>query len=233
MSLILNIDTATEQASVCLASSGRALAVRLNTVQKDHASWLHTAIHEVMQEAGKQMNDIKAVAITAGPGSYTGLRVGMASAKGLCYALKVPLILENTLYVMASVALTQIKSEHKIEDNLLICPMIDARRMEVFTAIYSRELQEIAAPRAIELENDFFMTFLNGGSILFIGTGIIKARSLLNSPKFLFYDLIYNGLHLPELSYEKYKSNQFANLAYSEPIYIKEFYSTFKTTQIP
>jgi len=233
MSLILNIDTATEHASVCLASSGTALAVRLNTIQKDHASWLHTTIHEVMQEAGKKMNDIKAVAITAGPGSYTGLRVGMASAKGLCYALNIPLILENTLYVMASAAITQLKNEKEVDDNLLICPMIDARRMEVFTAIYNPELKEVAAPQALELENDFFMTFSKNGSILFIGSGIIKARNLLNSPKFLFYDLIYNGLHLSELSYEKYKNSQFANLAYSEPIYIKEFYSTFKNTQIP
>ena len=233
MSLILNIDTATEHASVCLAASGSALAVRLNTIQKDHASWLHTAIHEVMQEAGKQMNELKAVAITAGPGSYTGLRVGMASAKGLCYALNIPLILENTLYVMANAAITQLKNEHGFDDNLLICPMIDARRMEVFTAIYSRELHEVAAPQALELKNDFFMTFSNVSAILFVGSGINKAKILLNSPKFLFYDLIYNGLHLSELSYEKYKNSHFANLAYSEPIYIKEFYSTFKTTQIP
>jgi tRNA threonylcarbamoyladenosine biosynthesis protein TsaB len=233
MSLILNIDTATENASVCLSASGAALAVRLNTIQKDHASWLHTAIHEVMQEAGMQMNDIKAVAITAGPGSYTGLRVGMASAKGLCYALNIPLIIENTLYVIASAGITQLKNENAVDDNLLICPMIDARRMEVFTAIYSRELQEVAAPQALELGNDFFMTFSNGGSMIFVGTGIFKAKALLNNPKFLFYDLIYNGLHLSELSYEKYKNKQFANLAYSEPIYIKEFYSTFKNTQIP
>jgi len=233
MSLILNIDTATENASVCLAASGTALAVRLNNIQKDHASWLHTAIHEVMQESGTQMNDIKAVAISAGPGSYTGLRVGMASAKGLCYALNIPLILENTLYVMANAAIAQLKKEQGVKDNLLICPMIDARRMEVFTAIYNWDLQEVAAPQALELGNDFFVNFSNGGAILFIGSGIIKAKTLLNNPKFLFYDLIYNGLHLSELSYGKYRNGQFANLAYSEPIYIKEFYSTFKTTQIP
>jgi len=233
MSLILNIDTATEQASVCLAVSGKSLAVRLNNIQKDHAAWLHTAIQEVMQEAKKEMNEIKAVAVTAGPGSYTGLRVGMASAKGICYALNVPLILENTLYVMARAAITQWKNTNNVKDELLICPMIDARRMEVFTAVYSWDLKEIAAPVAKELENDFFMTFLNKGSILFIGSGILKAKSLLKNPKFLFYDLIYNGLHLAELTHEKYENKQFANLAYSEPIYIKEFYSTFKTTQIP
>jgi len=233
MSLILNIDTATENASVCLADAGISIAVRLNTIQKDHAAWLHTAIREVMKEANKEMNEIKAVAITAGPGSYTGLRVGMASAKGLCYALNVPLILENTLYVMASATVTQFRNEENDVADVLICPMIDARRMEVFTAIYDWELKEIAAPIAKELENDFFMTFLKNGSIVFVGSGITKAKTLLKNPKFLFYDLIYNGLHLSELSYKKYVNQQFANLAYSEPVYIKEFYSTFKTTQIP
>ena len=233
MSLILNIDTATEQASVCLADSGISLAVRLNTIQKDHATWLHAAIKEVMQDAKKDMREIKAVAITAGPGSYTGLRVGMASAKGLCYALNIPLILENTLYVMANATVTQFNKRENVEGDVLICPMIDARRMEVFTAIYGWDLKEIAAPVAKEVENDFFMTFLNGGSILFVGSGILKAKTVLKNPKFLFYDLIYNGLHLAELTYEKYKNKQFSNLAYSEPIYIKEFYSTFKTTQIP
>ncbi|MES1226208.1 MAG: tRNA (adenosine(37)-N6)-threonylcarbamoyltransferase complex dimerization subunit type 1 TsaB [Bacteroidota bacterium] len=101
MALILNIDTATETAGICLSENGGQLAFATSTDQKDHASWLHVAVDKLMKNAGRKMTDLDAVAVTAGPGSYTGLRVGMAAAKGFCYALNIPLITENTLNVMA------------------------------------------------------------------------------------------------------------------------------------
>src|SRR5579872_6938935 len=124
MALILNIDTATEEAGISLAADGEVMAMAVNPQQRDHAAWLHSAVEKMMHDAGTRITDLQAVAVTAGPGSYTGLRVGMAAAKGFCYALNIPLITENTLKVMAMAARDQTVSEG------LLCPMIDARRME-------------------------------------------------------------------------------------------------------
>src|SRR6186713_64350 len=146
MALILNIDTATEQGGICLAKEGKPLALATNKEPKDHAGWLHPAIEKLMRETGHRMKDLQAVAITAGPGSYTGLRVGMAAAKGFCYALDIPLITESTLKVMAFAAREQSSPTG------LLCPMIDARRMEVFTALYSTDLVEIMPATAMVIE---------------------------------------------------------------------------------
>src|ERR1700758_4691343 len=133
MALILNIDTATAKASICLALDGKTLALAENWTQNEHAAWLHSAIEQMMQQTGYRLRDLQAVAVTAGPGSYTGLRVGMAAAKGFCFALDIPLIAEDTLRTMAFAAKEQLPGTD------LLCPMIDARRMEVFTAVYQND----------------------------------------------------------------------------------------------
>ena len=135
MSFILNIDTAVEAASVCLADDGKPLAIRSNPQTKDSAAWLHNAIKDVLGEKNLGLSQVHAIAISEGPGSYTGLRVGMATAKGICYALNIPLITVNTLQMMAAAA--------QGGDANLLCPMIDARRMEVFTAVFDQQLNEI------------------------------------------------------------------------------------------
>src|SRR6187399_3095526 len=136
MALILNIDTAVDVASLCLAKDEEVLSIARNESQKDHASWLHIAIKEIFEKNNSELTSVHAVAVTGGPGSYTGLRIGMATAKGICYALNKPLISLNTLLVMANAA----KDVHNsfAESANLLCPMIDARRMEVFTAIYTK-----------------------------------------------------------------------------------------------
>ncbi len=136
--MILLIDTAQETATAALAEAGRVLFSEENINAKDAAAWLHPAIGRLMEQAGKTVRELEAVAVVAGPGSYTGLRVGMAAAKGLCYALKIPLITRNTLQVMAA-SMRPVAREKKA----LICPMIDARRDEVFTALYGTDMQEI------------------------------------------------------------------------------------------
>lgn len=148
MGLILNIDTSTEQAGICLAKDEHVLGILRNDEQKDHASWLHPAIRKLLENAAYALGELDAIAVTAGPGSYTGLRVAMAAAKGLCYALKVPLILENTLDVMALAG----SQQPQLPEACLICPMIDARRMEVFTALYTKDLQVIMPGTAMVLE---------------------------------------------------------------------------------
>src|SRR5689334_17760726 len=127
MSLVLNIDTAVETASICLSEDRKILQVSINENQKDHAAWLSVAIQNMMINAGYRLNQLHAIGITIGPGSYTGLRVGLSAAKGLCYALNIPLITIGTLEMMAFAA--------KDEPADLLCPLIDARRMEVFTAL--------------------------------------------------------------------------------------------------
>src|SRR6187431_295345 len=156
MALILNIDTAVDVASICLAKDGNVLSIARNESQKDHASWLHIAIKEIFEKNTLELGSVDAIAVTGGPGSYTGLRIGMATAKGICYALNKPLIALNTLHVMANAA--------KKEKADLLCPMIDARRMEVFTAMYSKDLQIVKEPAAIELNEKSFDEELSANS---------------------------------------------------------------------
>src|SRR5215208_5364975 len=139
MSFILNIDTALETASVSLANNGRMLQSLVSESQKDHASWLHPAIKILLEKQGIGMDQLVAVGVSNGPGSYTGLRVGLSTAKGFCYALNIPLITIGTLKLMA------FSARDEAED--LICPMIDARRMEVYTAIYTGEMAELIKPQ--------------------------------------------------------------------------------------
>lgn len=217
MALILNIDTAVDTASVCVAKDAEILSFIKNDKPKDHASWLHIAIREIFIDAGLTIEETDAVAITAGPGSYTGLRIGMATAKGICYALNKPLITLNTLKVMAVAAV-----EEKAE---LLCPMIDARRMEVFTAIYNKELNVVRPPAALVLNDNSFEVELKKNTISFFGNGSVKLSALINNANAVFSNVIYDATSMTMLSEEKFKQQDFADLAYAEPLYLKEFFT--------
>ena len=217
VSWILNIDTAVQTASICLAKNERRIAVEINSSQNDHASWLQPAIVSLLQEHEVQIKDLTAIAVSAGPGSYTGLRVGMATAKGLCYALQVPLILISTLRMMAVSAIPQ-KAD-------FFCPMIDARRMEVFTAVFDGALNEIEAPRNQILSNTCFQNLLEQGQVVFFGNGSIKFKTIVTHPNAFFKNIDTTAAQMTGLAYEKMNKKDFANLAYSEPFYGKEFYS--------
>ena len=222
MAVILNIDTSTETAGICLAKNGAAISFMQNEDQKDHAAWLHTAIEKMINDSGYAMEDLQAVAIISGPGSYTGLRVGMSTAKGLCYALQIPLIVENSLKMMAIAA----QEEALKKEASLICPMIDARRMEVFTALYTIDLKEVIAPTAIVLNKNSFEDFLVENSIFFTGNGTKKWQEIIGiSPKILFGRINPPVKYLGEISNKKYEQQEFTDILYSEPIYIKEFYT--------
>ena len=227
MSLILNIDTSTERASICVAEEGRAIVSLENHQQKDHASWIHPAIDKLLQQANCSFHDLKAIAVTAGPGSYTGLRVAMATAKGFCYILNIPLITENTLRVMA-LASKQANDRKGQREKILFCPMIDARRMEVFTSLFKPDLQEVMHSTALVLENDTFSEYLENHEIIFSGSGSIKFRKLVLHPNAVFSDVHFSARQLAELSNEKFIKNQFTDIAYAEPLYLKEFYTVSK-----
>jgi tRNA threonylcarbamoyladenosine biosynthesis protein TsaB len=217
VSLILNIETAVQTSSVCLADDQRILGLKINPSQKDSASWLHVAIAELVSGCGKEFSDLKAVAVSAGPGSYTGLRVGMSAAKGLCYALRIPLITISTLQLMAAAALE--------EEADLICPMIDARRMEVFTAVYNRELKEVLRPANLILDDQSLKDLHPGLKVVFLGNGSAKFQSLNSHPASFFSTIEASAAHMTKLSFDKYFSVNFSDLAYAVPEYGKDFYS--------
>lgn len=217
MGLLLNIDTAIDSASVCLSKDGKVLSISKNEKQKDHASWLHLAIKNIFEKNELRLKCIDAVAITGGPGSYTGLRIGMAAAKGICYALNKPLIILNTLEVMANAAMN--------ENADWLCPMIDARRKEVFTAIYDKGLKTIKEPIAMELNGNSFSEELEKNSVCFFGNGSTKFRAITKNTNALFSEVFVDATAIVSLAEKKIMLNEFADLAYAEPLYLKEFYT--------
>lgn len=218
MSLLLNIDTALAVASVCLSNGTSAIAIATNEQQQSHASWLHGAIDDMMKQSGYSFNQLDAISVSIGPGSYTGIRVGLSSAKGFCYALNLPLIAISTTEMMAFAVRTE------AED--LICPVIDARRMELFTAVYDKELKEIRSPFSLIANENSFDEYLNDHRLLFCGDGCTKLQNLLINNKIRFSNTIADASHLAKLAAHRFSGQVFAELAYIEPLYVKEFYSS-------
>ncbi|TKK70885.1 tRNA (adenosine(37)-N6)-threonylcarbamoyltransferase complex dimerization subunit type 1 TsaB [Ilyomonas limi] len=220
MALILNIDTSTNVAAVGFANENGIIAVQTSEDQKNHAAFVQSAIHQLMQWHQLVLQNIDAVAVVNGPGSYTGLRVGLASAKGLCFALNKPLILLNTLEVMALASVTAFPDE-----NTLHCPMIDARRMEVFAAVYNRHLQALLPPQPIILSANSFNTFLQFQKVVFSGSGQKKVESIINHQNAIFSQVAHTIQQINMLAQQAFNNKKFADLAYSEPYYLKNFYT--------
>jgi len=218
MSLILNIDTSTEIAMVCLSENGFVITDRVNTNQKDHASFLHVAICELLKKQGLELKALSAIAVTEGPGSYTGLRVGLSTAKGLCYALDKPLILISSLEIIANDARNKYK-----EANLLFCPMIDARRMEVFTGLYDHDLRILVKPSAKILDKDFLSNYLNDEKIVFSGNGSMKFQAIMGNKNAIFFETNNLSFSISQISTDRFNSSIFSDLAHSDPQYLKEF----------
>ncbi len=220
MPVILNIDTATDFASICLSKEGEVLAYQFNRQQKDHASFLQPAIKETLEQANLSFQQIDAIAVSNGPGSYTGLRVGLASAKGLCFAASLPLILLSTLEVMAHAALQAAPGAK------FYAPMIDARRLEVFTATYNAVGGEVEKPHAKVLEPDSFDQLLSLGDVVFSGNGAVKLKNLIKVKSHtIFTEAQHSAKDMVQLAMHHYNNQRFHDLAYSEPYYLKEFYS--------
>jgi tRNA threonylcarbamoyladenosine biosynthesis protein TsaB len=220
MALILNIDTSVNTTYVSVAKDGKVLQSFFSDDQKSNATNLHIAIQDLLLQASFDIKAIDAIGITNGPGSYTGLRVGLATAKGLCYALKIPLIVIGTLEMMA-----EFVKENENAKDCLLCPMIDARRMEVFTALYNINMVEIKPPSAIILDINAFEVHLKSKKILFFGNGMQKWVNINISDNAIFSDAtdFYKALNI--ISFKKYKVAAFSELAYTEPLYVKEFYN--------
>ncbi len=223
MSIILNIDSSIETASVSIAKDAIILAHQINKIQKEHATFLHYAVKQLLEITSKTFSDIDAIAVAVGPGSYTGLRVGMASAKGFCYALNKPLITIGTLDALTTAAMEDCKNE-KSRDSLF-CPMIDARRQEVYTALFDQNMQEILAPCAMVLDEHSFFDYLLHNNICFFGSGADKWSRLTRSENALFLKENDITNAISQISHKKYIKSDFTNLPYAEPLYVKEFFS--------
>lgn len=220
MALILNIDTATEAGSVCLAKDGVSLGSRINTSQKDHAAMITVFILELLEGKKIEYPRIDAVAISGGPGSYTGLRVAASTAKGLCYAWNVPLIAINTLKMMANGIRTP-RSEQ------LLCPMIDARRKEVFTALYDIHLEEIVEPGAVILDENFLQEYRKSPLLVF-GSGMKKAEKMFReNAAWQFREFTNHAEFMVALSERAFLEKQFQDPAYFDPWYLKAFHKNF------
>ena len=224
MALILNIDTALETGSVTLALDGEVLERLVNNDQKDHAAWLHLAIRDLIKGTRYKLSDLNAVAVTSGPGSYTGIRVGMASAKGLSYALGIPLITINTLLAMAW-SQRAIQPLHNSQPEAGYCPMIDARRDEVFSAVYDSSMNVLLPPTALTVTKSSYEQLLAHTPIVFFGNGSDKWKALSTHPNALFQKWDYAYFNLAYLSENSYLNNAFADLAYVQPDYLKEVYT--------
>jgi tRNA threonylcarbamoyladenosine biosynthesis protein TsaB len=215
VSYILNIETATKNCSVALAKDGKTvLCKEIAEEGYSHAERLHVFIEEIISEAGIQLKDLAAVAVSQGPGSYTGLRIGVSAAKGLCYALNVPLIAIDTLQALASKA--------KIAEGLIV-PMIDARRMEVYSAVFSAGLEKKREILAEIIDENSFEDFTE--NLYFVGDCNEKGKTVLTKSNFIFLDEIKypSANEMSALSFEKYKKSDTVDVAYFEPYYLKDF----------
>ncbi|MFN7044011.1 MAG: tRNA (adenosine(37)-N6)-threonylcarbamoyltransferase complex dimerization subunit type 1 TsaB [Flavobacterium sp.] len=215
MSFILNLETATKNCSVALAKEGKTIACKEIAEQNfSHAEKLHVFIEELLTENQLKFSDLNAIAVSQGPGSYTGLRIGVSSAKGFCYALNIPMIAIDTLQLLAK--------QIEIEEGVII-PMIDARRMEVFTAFYDKNHNQIRNTQAEIIDETSYQEITD--TIHLVGDGTEKFKNTLTEKKFVFHsDVIFpSATEMSQLSFDKYKKSDFVDVAYFEPYYLKDF----------
>lgn len=216
MSKILCIETATDICSVCLSIDGAPVALSETAQGFSHASKLTLLIEECLNKASLTLNDIDAVAVSQGPGSYTGLRIGVSVAKGICYALDKPMIAIDTLEALAWACANEEKQE------VHFCPMIDARRMEVYTAMYNLQGKEEQSVHALIVdEHAFEDIFSKGETIFFCGNGAEKCKPILTSSFAQFSNIICSAKHLSHLAKKYFEEEKFCDTAYFSPLYYK------------
>lgn len=219
MSYILNIETATQHCSVGLAKDGNIIAIRESDEKNIHAAKVTVFSEEVCAEAGIKMSELNAVAVSMGPGSYTGLRIGVSAAKGFCYALDIPLIAIPTLQSIALKAMDKANDE-----KALYCPMIDARRMEVYTALFNSGNDQLKDTEALIIDENSFDEELKDHKIIYCGDGAEKCREVLDPKGMVFLeDVKPSASSMAVIADKKFNEKSFENLAYFEPFYLKDF----------
>lgn len=223
MTLILGIETSTKICSVAISDGEQLLALQEEGGEYSHAEKLNGFIDAILKESKVDINQVDAIAVSKGPGSYTGLRIGVSAAKGLCFALNKPLIAVDTLQAMA---LNHPLRE--IERSVLYCPMLDARRMEVYTALYNQHNEQVKPIEAKIIEETSFAQELSNNKIIFFGDGANKCKKILsNNPNANFSNEgLPSAEYINKLAYKKFANKEFEDVAYFEPYYLKDFVAT-------
>lgn len=227
MCTLLTIETSTPVCSCTLSRDGEILMNKENYESRSHASLLGLFVHEIMEYVREQHIRLDAIAVSSGPGSYTGLRIGVSEAKGLSYGLDIPLIAIPTARIMASMM------KEKADEDTLLCPMIDARRMEVYATFFDRSLHVIRETSADIVEESSYSDLLAERKIIFFGNGAEKCRSIITHPNALFFDDIHPlASGMVPLAEKDFVAKAFVNVAYFEPFYLKEFVATVPRNKV-
>lgn len=218
MALLLCMETATERCSIVLANDGKILGNTYSTGDFDHSAQLTLLIEACLQQSQCKLSDLDAIAVSIGPGSYTSLRVGLSTAKGLCYGLNVPLMPIDSLSIIAAGMI----QEQLYTSETLYIPMIDARRMEVYAAVYAASGEVLEKPSAIILSAESFKDYFDRGiSLVFAGNGAPKFSPVVSSSFAHFSQVRSNATHMPDLAEKAFQQKAFADVAYVEPFYLK------------
>ncbi|MFH2143351.1 MAG: tRNA (adenosine(37)-N6)-threonylcarbamoyltransferase complex dimerization subunit type 1 TsaB [Bacteroidota bacterium] len=221
MAVILGIETSTDICSVAISINETDIRFIEQSNHNVHAEKLTVFIEKLLIENKITPDKVDAVAVSIGPGSFTGLRIGVSTAKGICYAAGIPIIAVNSLEIIAKAFLEN--NLDLLNDNTLICPMIDARRMEVYYSIFDRNLKTIEATSSIIIDNNNFHKYLTDYEIVFTGNGSEKAKGVINHINAKFQNRYSSAKYLVQLALKKYENKNFEDLAYFEPFYLKEF----------
>ncbi len=227
MPTFILIETATEVCSSALSVDNEIIIFKQNREQQSHATSLGVFVEDMMQYARDKKNNIDAVAVSCGPGSYTGLRIGVSQAKGLSYGLGIPLIAIPTPKIMASILKNQVEKE------TILCPMIDARRMEVYATFFDSELNIIRKTAADIITEDSYADILENNKVAFFGNGAEKIKKTLDHENAIFIDGVKSlASSMMELALEAYNNKMFVDSAYFEPFYLKEFVATVPKNKV-
>jgi len=234
MATILNIETSTEVCSVVLARDGHVIQCRENLSGQNHARLVTVLINEVLEAYDISVSQLDAVAVSGGPGSYTGLRIGVSVAKGICYASHLPLIAITSLEAMAHHVIHHSDKYRLPEtENILFCPMIDARRMEVYTSVYDRNCTQIRQIQADIIDHLSYLSYLDNNKVVFFGNGADKCLSTITHPNAIFVEgIITSANNMVPLAERDFTLQKFANVAYYEPFYLKDFIATIPVKNI-
>ena len=214
---ILQIETSTTNCSVALSENGKTVAVQEVSNGYSHAENLHVFIKEVLKKCHLEFTDLNAIAVSKGPGSYTGLRIGVSAAKGLCFALDIPLIALETLQILAQ--------QITIDANFIV-PMIDARRLEAYTKVYDSQYNSVREIEAEILNETSFLDYLSKGVVVFVGNKTDKTKEIIQHENARFVDSVPSAKNMSALAYNKFKISDIEDVAYFEPYYLKDFLIT-------
>jgi tRNA threonylcarbamoyladenosine biosynthesis protein TsaB len=235
MALILSLETSEKVCSIALSENYDLIGTLDIKEEKSHASMLTVLIEKLLHEKDIDIKELDAVAISKGPGSYTGLRIGMSVAKGICYALNIPLISVNSLQIMC-IGLVQsgkLKKMDKPTDNVILCPMIDAKRMEVYSALFDLNAEIVSEIEALTVNESSFKEMLNSKLVIFFGSGVGKCKSVIQHQNAYYIENFFpHASYMISIAFDSFSQNKFENVAYFEPYYLKDFVTTIPKRRI-